>query len=141
MRSMDRFAPISPSKGILMMSSDRLSQTRRRRPNVTRFVVRVTGDRPWRWEVSYEAILLIERTLKKLLEERRLELDLSHLRTPQQSIKAIDLFQAELRVPMDGAQAYREGFLRHENPHRWGTGDYRLWRKDYDGAKMWSVRE
>jgi hypothetical protein len=123
------------------MSSDRLSETRKRRLNVTRLVVRVTGDRPWRWEPSYEAMLLIERTLKKLLEERKLELDLSHLRTPQQSITAIDLFQAELDVPMDGAQAHREGFLRQENPFRWGTGGYRVWRNDYDGAKMWSVRE
>ena len=104
-------------------------------------MIRVTGSHPWRWNSSYEAMLLIERTLKKLLSERKLELDLSHLRTPQQSITAIDLFEADLRVPLDGAQAYRAGFLRQENLFRWGTGAYRVWRRDYDEANKWSVRE
>jgi hypothetical protein len=61
------------------MSLDRSSLTARKGPRVkevTRFVIRVTGSRPWRWNPSYEAMLLIERTLKKLLADRKLELDL-----------------------------------------------------------------
>lgn len=124
-----------------MRSDQSPSEAPKRVKNVVRFVVRVTGDRPWRWEPGYLAMLLIERTLKKLLAEQKLELDLSHIRTPKQTITAIDLFEAEFDTPMDGSQAYREGFLREENPFRWGTPGYRAWRRDYEEAKRWSVRE
>lgn len=125
------------------MIADRPSEKRKRprRQNIARFVIRVAGERRWQWEPSYEAMILIEKTLKQLLAERKLELDLSHLRTPKQAITAIDLFEVELDVPMDGAQAYREGLLREENPFKWGTSAYLVWRRAYDQAKSWDVRE
>jgi hypothetical protein len=126
------------------MSQDQPSSEgrKRQRPqNVVRFLVRVTGERPWRWEPGREAMLLIERTLRKLLVENRLELDLSHIRTPKQAITGIDLFEVELEAPKDGVRAYREGFLQEENPFKWGTPAYAAWRRNYDEAKIWSVRD
>lgn len=71
---------------------------RPRRQNIARFVIRVAGERRWQWEPSYQAMILIEKALKQLLAEKKLELDLSHIRTPKQAIMAIDLFEVELDV-------------------------------------------
>lgn len=86
------------------------TRKRPRHQTIARFLVRVSGDRRWTWEPSYEAMLLIEKALKN-----------SWRKTASSSIFRI----CERRTDHHGDRPLRERAWRrdHERATKWEVAD------------------
>lgn len=105
--------------------------------NVTRFMVRVTSEKPLNEDARFDLRFVLKRVLKAQLEA-------GEIKAPrfQREWPAItDLYVAEVNptAPRDPAQAVNEGFLREENPYPPGSPAHARWDRAWVRAERWSV--
>jgi hypothetical protein len=103
--------------------------------NVTRFLIRVTGEKPWN-DISISRVWdAIEECLKDCLAAGQLDFSNSH---PEPQIATeFDLSFAKSLAPKDAALAKDEGYLRQENPFSAGTTAHARWDWVYQRHAAW----
>jgi hypothetical protein len=103
--------------------------------NVTRFLIRVTGEKRWS-DISISRVWdAIEECLKDCLAAGQLDFSNSH---PEPQIATeLDLSFAKSPAPKDAALAKDEGYLRQENPFPPGTTEHARWDQVYRRHLAW----
>jgi hypothetical protein len=103
--------------------------------NVTHFMIRAVGRKPWDDQGLWAALSTLDRLLNKLLQEGKL--DLTDWPAKGQWITSVAVHCADPRTPAKGREAANQGFLREENPFEPGTRKHVTWNNDWDDVDMW----
>jgi hypothetical protein len=103
--------------------------------NVTRLLIRGTGEKPWS-DISVSRVWdAIEECLKYCLAVGQLDFSNSH--PEPQIVTELDLSFAKSPAPMDAALAKDQGYLRQENPFPPHTSAHARWDRIYRQHEPW----
>jgi hypothetical protein len=105
--------------------------------NVTRIMIRATGEKPWK---DTTRAILVSR-LSRLIHARLVagEFEYGTYVGPPQILTELELFNVNPVVPKNAARAKEEGYLREENPFPPRTPAHARWDRVYLETVVWDI--
>jgi hypothetical protein len=106
--------------------------------NITRLMIRATGQQPWTEISSQRLMVVLEESLRAQMAAANIEM--RKFGGERQVIAGIDLDMFYLKVPKNAAAAVDAGFLREENPYEPGSAAHARWDRAYVRNGRWDCR-
>jgi hypothetical protein len=106
--------------------------------NITRLMIRATGQQRWTEISSQRLMVVLEEFLRAQMEAANIEL--RKFGGERQVVTGFDLDVFYLKVPKNAATAVDAGFLREENPYEPGSAAHARWDRTYVRSGRWDFR-